>query len=142
MTSVYLRHNESFDSLLRRFKRAVDNSGTLAELKTRERFEKPSQKIKRKKAAAVKRELKRQEKFGVIFKGNQNFRFNHDKTEKIPLKNSSHNGRRSNQQSRPQGDSRNGPRNYGGGYQGSRPTSAPNNYRGNNYGGSKPPQRG
>lgn len=132
MTSVYLRHGESFDSLLRRFKRAVDNSGLLAELKERERFEKPSQKAKRRQAAAVKREKARQEKFGNFFKGNKNFRFNYDKTEKIPLKNNGHNGRQNN--NRPQGGYRSGQSNYQGrGYQGSRPTSYQGN-RNNNRG--------
>ena len=87
MTQVTARPGESFESLMRRFKRAVERSGILSELKLKEYYEKPSQKNKRKQAAAIKRELKRQEKVGNFFKGNQNFRFNKDHTVKIPLVN-------------------------------------------------------
>jgi small subunit ribosomal protein S21 len=42
---------ESFDSLLKRFNRKVQQDGILAELRRREHYEKPSVKRKRKKAA-------------------------------------------------------------------------------------------
>lgn len=87
MAEVIARPGESFESLMRRFKRAVERSGVLSELKLKEYYEKPSQKRKRKEAAARKREAKRQEKVGKFFKGNQNFRFNKDHTVKIPLNN-------------------------------------------------------
>lgn len=87
MTQVVARPGESFESLMRRFKRAVERSGILSELKLKEYYEKPSQKRKRKQAAARKREQKRQEKVGKFFKGNQNFKFNKDHTVKIPLNN-------------------------------------------------------
>ena len=85
MTSVYLRPNENFESLIRRFKRSVERSGILAELKLKEYYEKPSQAKKRKAAAARKRELKRQEKTANFFKGNKNFKFSKDHTTKIPM---------------------------------------------------------
>jgi small subunit ribosomal protein S21 len=44
---------------LRRFKRACEKAGILAELRRREFYEKPTQERKRKKAAAVKRHAKR-----------------------------------------------------------------------------------
>ena len=44
---------------LRRFKRACEKAGVLTELRRREFYEKPTQERKRKKAAAVKRHLKR-----------------------------------------------------------------------------------
>jgi small subunit ribosomal protein S21 len=44
---------------LRRFKRACEKAGILTELRRRECYEKPTQERKRKKAAAVKRHLKR-----------------------------------------------------------------------------------
>jgi len=43
--------DESFDSLLKRFNRKVQQDGILAELRRREHYEKPSVKRKRKKAA-------------------------------------------------------------------------------------------
>jgi len=43
--------DESFDSLLKRFNKRVQQSGILAELRRKEHFEKPSVKRKRKKAA-------------------------------------------------------------------------------------------
>jgi small subunit ribosomal protein S21 len=49
MPSVRVRENEYFDAALRRFKRACEKAGVLTELRRR----------KRKKAAAVKRHLKR-----------------------------------------------------------------------------------
>jgi len=44
---------------LRRFKRACEKAGILTELRRREYYEKPTQERKRKKAAAVKRHLKK-----------------------------------------------------------------------------------
>ena len=59
MPSVLLKENEYFDSALRRFKRACEKAGILTELRRREFYEKPTQERKRKKAAAVKRHLKK-----------------------------------------------------------------------------------
>ena len=44
---------------MRRFKRTCEKAGILAELRRREFYEKPTQERKRKKAAAVKRHLKK-----------------------------------------------------------------------------------
>lgn len=60
MPSVRVRENEYFDAALRRFKRACEKAGVLTELRRREFYEKPTQERKRKKAAAVKRHMKRQ----------------------------------------------------------------------------------
>ena len=54
MTDVEAGNNESFESLLRRFTRKVQQEGILSEVRHREYFEKPSLKRKR-KAAAKKR---------------------------------------------------------------------------------------
>ena len=54
MTNVQMGDNESFESLLRRFSRKVQQDGILREKRHREYFEKPSVKRKR-KAAASKR---------------------------------------------------------------------------------------
>ena len=55
MPSVKVRENEPFDVALRRFKRACEKAGVLAEVHRREYYEKPTQVRKRKAAAAVKR---------------------------------------------------------------------------------------
>ena len=59
MPSVRVRENEYFDAALRRFKRACEKAGVLTDLRRREFYEKPTQERKRKKAAAVKRAVKR-----------------------------------------------------------------------------------
>ncbi|MBI2802491.1 MAG: 30S ribosomal protein S21 [Gammaproteobacteria bacterium] len=55
MPSVKIRDNEPFDIAMRRFKRACEKAGVLAEVHKREFYEKPTQERKRKAAAAVKR---------------------------------------------------------------------------------------
>ncbi|MBM4226253.1 MAG: 30S ribosomal protein S21 [Gammaproteobacteria bacterium] len=55
MPSVKIRENEPFDIAMRRFKRACEKAGVLAEVHKREFYEKPTQERKRKAAAAVKR---------------------------------------------------------------------------------------
>lgn len=59
MPSVRVRENEPFEFALRRFKRACEKAGLLAEMRRREFYEKPTQERKRKQAAAVKRHLRR-----------------------------------------------------------------------------------
>jgi small subunit ribosomal protein S21 len=59
MPDVRIRESEHFDAALRRFKRACEKAGVLTELRRREYYEKPTQERKRKKAAAVKRNLKK-----------------------------------------------------------------------------------
>ncbi|MCZ6499764.1 MAG: 30S ribosomal protein S21 [Gammaproteobacteria bacterium] len=59
MPSVRVKENEYFDAALRRFKRACEKAGILTELRRREYYEKPTQERKRKKAAAIKRHMKR-----------------------------------------------------------------------------------
>jgi small subunit ribosomal protein S21 len=44
---------------MRRFKRTVEKTGLLTELRAREFYEKPTAERKRKKAAAIKRHFKR-----------------------------------------------------------------------------------
>ena len=51
MTGVVTGSNESFESLLKRFNRRVQQAGILSEVRHREYFEKPSVKRKRKEAA-------------------------------------------------------------------------------------------
>ena len=53
MSDVIAGRNESFESLLKRFNRKVQNDGILSEVRRREHYEKPS--IKRKRKAAKRR---------------------------------------------------------------------------------------
>ena len=62
MSKVRKKHKgESFESLMRRFKRSCEKSNVIIEVKRREQFEKPSTAKKRAKELAVKKEQKRQE---------------------------------------------------------------------------------
>ncbi len=51
MARVVVGENESFDSLLRRFNKRVQQEAILSEVRRREYYEKPSIKRKRKEAA-------------------------------------------------------------------------------------------
>jgi small subunit ribosomal protein S21 len=59
MPSVKLKENEPFDVALRRFKRACEKAGILADVRARECYEKPTTVRKREAAAAVKRHAKK-----------------------------------------------------------------------------------
>ena len=59
MPKVKPKHpNESFEALLRRFKRTVDAADTIKDVRKKEYYEKPTAERKRKKAAAKKRHQK------------------------------------------------------------------------------------
>ncbi|HEX4922503.1 MAG: 30S ribosomal protein S21 [Bdellovibrionia bacterium] len=62
MALVKIREGEGFEGALRRFKKQVEKSGILSELKKREHYEKPSVRKKKKSIAARKRLLKKQKK--------------------------------------------------------------------------------
>ena len=53
--------SESFESLMKRFKKSVEKRDTINEVKRREQFEKPSLKGRESRKLARKKELKRQE---------------------------------------------------------------------------------
>ncbi len=53
LTRVVLSEGESFESLLKRFNKKVQQEGILSEARRREHFESPS--VRRKKKAAAKR---------------------------------------------------------------------------------------
>lgn len=59
MPTVRVKENEPFEVALRRFKRTVEKTGLLTELRAREFYEKPTALRKRKLAAAIKRHYKR-----------------------------------------------------------------------------------
>ncbi len=59
MPTVRVKEGENPEYALRRFKRSCEKAGILTELRRREFYEKPTAERKRKKAAAVKRYLKK-----------------------------------------------------------------------------------
>jgi small subunit ribosomal protein S21 len=67
MPEIRIKENESFENALRRFKRQVEKTGILSEVRRREHYEKPSIKRKKKLIAAKKRAIKRMRK--VIERG-------------------------------------------------------------------------
>ncbi|MCD6300046.1 MAG: 30S ribosomal protein S21 [Dehalococcoidales bacterium] len=58
MVYVETRGDESFESLLKRFNKRVQQDGVLAELRHREYYEKPSIKRKRKEATKRRKSVK------------------------------------------------------------------------------------
>jgi small subunit ribosomal protein S21 len=89
MSWVKARKGESIENLLKRFKKAVESSGILSDFKKHERYEKPSVKRKRKQAAARKRVLKAEKRKKAPKARNLNWKWNKDRTKKIPLYKSS-----------------------------------------------------
>ena len=59
MPSIKIKDHESFDSAIRRFKRACEKAGIPGKLRQIEFYEKPTSKRKRKRSAAIKRQQKR-----------------------------------------------------------------------------------
>ena len=64
MTYVVIRDDESFEKALRRFNKSCERAGILADVKKHQHFEKPSEKRKRKQAAA-RRKSRRRDYFGI-----------------------------------------------------------------------------
>ncbi|KVA55621.1 30S ribosomal protein S21 [Burkholderia cepacia] len=56
MTTITLKINEPIDVALRRFRRSIENTGLIRELRSRTSYEKPTTERKRKKASAVARQ--------------------------------------------------------------------------------------
>lgn len=80
MTQVVARPGESFESLIRRFKRSVERDGILSDLRKHEYYEKPSVRRKKKSIAARKQAAKRR----VYQKPSKvSFKFNHDKSRRV-----------------------------------------------------------
>ena len=59
MPSIRVKEGEDLEFALRRFKRACEKAGILTEVRRREAYEKPTTERKRKRAAAIKRHLKK-----------------------------------------------------------------------------------
>ena len=62
MAKTVVRENESLDDALRRFKRQVSRTGTLAEARKREFYVKPGLKRKMKSEAARKKKVNKDKK--------------------------------------------------------------------------------
>jgi len=63
LADVVVNANESFDSLLKRFNKRVQQDGILREARRREYFEKPSIKRKRKRASKRRKSVKTLSRF-------------------------------------------------------------------------------
>ena len=63
MTKVIIEADESFESALRRFKKQIEKSGVLSDLKKHQQYEKPSVRRKRKALAARKKTTRRERSF-------------------------------------------------------------------------------
>ena len=59
LPGIRVKEGESFESLLRRFKKQCEKAGILSEIRKREHYEKPSVRLKKKSIAARKRALKK-----------------------------------------------------------------------------------
>ncbi|MCA8332696.1 30S ribosomal protein S21 [Burkholderia cepacia] len=59
MTTITLKINEPIDVALRRFRRTIEKTGLIRELRSRTSYEKPTTERKRKKASAVARQRSR-----------------------------------------------------------------------------------
>ena len=63
MPGVNVRDGESFEQVLKRFKKQCEKAGILSEVRKREHFEKPSISRKKKSIAAQKRLMKKARKY-------------------------------------------------------------------------------
>lgn len=59
MTKINVKEGESYESFIRRFRRACERAGIPKELKRREYYEKPSERKKRKRAEAKRKAWRR-----------------------------------------------------------------------------------
>jgi small subunit ribosomal protein S21 len=59
MPSIRVRESDSFENVLKRFKKQCEKEGILSEVKKREYYDKPSVKKKKKAIAARKKAVKR-----------------------------------------------------------------------------------
>lgn len=59
MPAVKVRENEPIEVAIRRFKRACEKAGVLTEVRRREYYIKPTELRKKRRAAAIKRQLKK-----------------------------------------------------------------------------------
>ena len=62
LAKITVNENESVESALRRFKRKCQKEGIISEMKKRQNFEKPSERKKKEKIEAIKRDARRARK--------------------------------------------------------------------------------
>lgn len=62
MAEVVVKDFDSFETALRKFKKKVQDSGLLQEMRKREYFEAPSVRRKKKMLAAIRKERRRQKR--------------------------------------------------------------------------------
>jgi small subunit ribosomal protein S21 len=65
MPGIRVFADEVIEKAMRRFKKQVEKAGVVSDLRKREHYEKPSIRLKKKSAAARKRELKNKRRFGA-----------------------------------------------------------------------------
>ena len=65
MPGVY-NNGDSIEKMLRIFKKQVEKSGIISDIKKKNEYEKPSLRLKKKSIAARKRRLKQLRKFGSL----------------------------------------------------------------------------
>ena len=63
MSGVLVRENEPFEKALKRFKKTCEKAGIITEMKKHQHFEKPSERRKRKVAAAKRKRLKLESRY-------------------------------------------------------------------------------
>lgn len=64
MAGVVVRDDEPFERALKRFKKTCEKAGIMTEMKKHQHFEKPSERRKRKIAAARRKRVKLENKMG------------------------------------------------------------------------------
>lgn len=72
MAGIRVKDHEPFESAMRRFKRVVEKSAILADVRSRQFYEKPSTKRQRQRAAAIKRARKKTNREPNSFGGDRN----------------------------------------------------------------------
>ena len=64
MPGIKLKDGDFIEGALRAFKKQVEKSGVIGDLKRKQHYEKPSIRLKKKSVAARKRRIKQMRKFG------------------------------------------------------------------------------
>jgi len=77
MTTIRLKENEPVEVALRRFRREIERTGLIKELRARTAYEKPTTERKRKKAAAVKGSVVSEDGKTVLRDGRTGEEFDH-----------------------------------------------------------------
>ncbi|MFK7823197.1 MAG: 30S ribosomal protein S21 [Oligoflexales bacterium] len=66
MSGIFFKPGEPLDKVLRIFKKQVEKSGIIGDLKKKAHYEKPSIRLKKKSIASQKRRLKQLRKTGEL----------------------------------------------------------------------------